>query len=124
MMRFRDIQNLGKKLLALASAAKCEANQVKDENLMRGPNQYYLRRCSLTLRYQIKKVITHQRWKSIFSNSWVLNETTRSITLAVPRDMADLAQTYGSKIQSITGKVVNIVPGTDDMSHITQEAFS
>ena len=92
---------------------------------MKGPNQYYLRRCSLTLRYQIKKVITHQSWKAIFSNSWVLNETTRSITLAVPRDMADLAQeTYGRKIQSITGKSVNIVPGTDDMSHITQDSFS
>jgi len=38
--------------------------------------------------------------------------------------MADLAQTYGSKIQSITGKSVNIVPGTNDMSHITQDSFS
>lgn len=92
---------------------------------MRGPNQYYLRRCSLELRYKVKKVIPYKYWKSIFSNSWVLNETTRSITLAVPRDMADLAQeTYGNLIKSLTAKETIIVPGTDDMSHITQDTFS
>ena len=77
------------------------------------------------MRYQIKKVITHQSWKAIFSNSCGLNETTRSITLAVPRDMADLAQeTYGNLIKSLTAKETIIVPGTDDMSHITQDTFS
>jgi len=89
---------------------------------MKGPLQYYLRRCSLELRYKIKKVIPHQSWKSIFSNSWVINETTKSITVAVPDGMADLAQeTYAYKIQVLTGKSVKIVPGTDDMRHITQE---
>ena len=92
---------------------------------MKGPHDYYLRRCSLSLRYKIKKVIPHKGWKSVFSNSWVLNETLTSITLAVPADLADLAQEkYGSEIQSLTGKSVDIIPGTDDMSDIRQTIFS
>lgn len=92
---------------------------------MKGPLDYYLRRCSLELRYKIKKVIPHQSWKSIFSNSWVINETLTKITLAVPADLADLAQeTYTDKIQSLTGKSVEIIPGTDDMSAIRQNTFA
>ena len=95
---------------------------MKDKILLKGPNQYYLRRCSLELRYKIKKVIDYKSWKTIFSNSWVLNETTKSITLAVPDGMADLAQeNYARKIQVLTGKSVKIIPGTDDLSAITQE---
>ena len=92
---------------------------------MLGPNDYYLRRCSLSLRYKIKKVIPHQSWKSVFSNSWVLRETLQRITLAVPADLADLAQeTYTDKIKSLTGKEVKIVPGVADMSDIRQTIFS
>ena len=92
---------------------------------MKGPLDYYLRRCSLEIRYKIKKVIPHQSWKSIFSNSWVINETLTKITLAVPADLADHVQeTYTDKIKSLTGKEVWIVPGTDDMRHITQHSFS
>lgn len=92
---------------------------------MKGPKDQYLSWCSISLRYKIKKVIPHKSWKSIFSNSWVLNETLTSITLAVPADLADLAkEKYGSEIQSLTGKSVDIIPGTADMSHIKQEKFS
>lgn len=92
---------------------------------MKGPKDYYLCRCSLSLRYKIKKVIPHKSWKYIFSNSWVLRETLQSITLAVPANMADLAQeNYGNLIKSLTGKSVDIIPGTADMSHIKQDTFS
>jgi len=92
---------------------------------MKGPKDYYLRRCSLSLRYKIKKVIPHKSWKSIFSNSWVINETTKSIKLAVPADLAGLAQeNYAKKIQVLTGKSVKIIPGTDDLSAIIQDTFS
>ena len=91
---------------------------------MLGPKDYYLRRCSLELRYKIKKVIPHICWKSIFSNSWVLHETLTSIMVAVPADKVKHVQkNYGSKIQSLTGKSVKIVPGVADMRHIRQNWF-
>ena len=94
---------------------------------MKGPLQYYLRRCSLELRYKIKKVIPHKSWKSIFSNSWVVHEDPQSIKLSIPGadDVAALAQdTYANKIQSLTGKSVEIFPGTDDLGDLTRKALT
>lgn len=92
---------------------------------MKGPKDQYLSWCSISLRYKIKKVVPHKSWKAIFSNSWVLRETLAEIRLAVPADLADHAQeTYTDKIQSLTGKSVEIIPGTDDMSDIRQTIFS
>lgn len=94
---------------------------------MKGPKDYYLRRCSLSLRYKIKKVICPKSFKTIFSNSWVVYEDTKRIKLVIPGtdDVAVVAQeNYARKIQVLTGKSVEIFPGTDDLGAITQDTFS
>jgi hypothetical protein len=79
---------------------------------MQGPTDYYLRRCSLERRREIKKSIRPQPYSQYFSNSWVIHEDLETIRLAIPANdyTADfINQTYGDKIKDITGKSVEVV---------------
>ena len=79
---------------------------------MRGPDDYYLRRCSMERRREIKKVICPAPYRQYFANSWVVHEDLESIKLAVPGTdyiATFLNENYGTKIQEITGKSVKIM---------------
>jgi len=79
---------------------------------MKGPTDYYLRRCSLERRRQIKKSIRPQPFNEWFSNSWVVHEDLERIKLAIPANdyAADFVnQIYANKLHQITGKSVEIV---------------
>ena len=88
-------------------------NQLEvDKEDMKGPTDYYLRRCSMERRRQIKKSIRPQSYNQYFSNSWVVHEDLERIKLAIPADdyTADfINQTYADKIKNITGRNIEIV---------------
>ena len=83
-----------------------------DKEEMKGPTDYYLRRCSLEKRRFIKESIRPQTYHEYFANSWVIHEDLERIRLAIPADdhTADFVnQNYADKIKDITGKSVEIV---------------
>ena len=79
---------------------------------MRGPDDYYLRRCSLERRREIKKVICPAPYRQYFANSWVIYEDLERIKLVIPGtdDTANFVNgKYAGTLAEITGKSVKIM---------------
>jgi hypothetical protein len=79
---------------------------------MKGPTDYYLRRCSLEKRRFIKESIRPQAYNQYFANSWVIEEDLERIKLAIPADdyTADFVdKQFSNQIKDITGKDIEIV---------------
>ena len=79
---------------------------------MRGPDDYYLRRCSMERRREIKKVICPAPYRQYFANSWVIYEDLERIKLVIPGtdDTANFVNgKYAGTLAEITGKSVKII---------------